>query len=269
MTRTLPGKRALITGASSGIGRCLAQQLARAGMKLVLAARSEEKLHELAASLRAARDDVLVVPTDVTREQDRHNVLERAAHHFGGLDILVNNAGIASWGHFAGSSEEILREIMEVNFFAPTELIRRAIPILVEGQQPAVVNVASMCGRRAMPAWSEYSASKYALCGLTEALRGELARFDIDVLLMVPGLTRSDFARHFLRSEGKARIEFARGMAPEQVAAAIVRSLRVNRTETVVGRDARWMLRFNRFFPRLLDYLLARRVRKLYDPLAG
>ena len=67
--------------------------------------------------------------------------------------------------------------------------------MLEQGQQPAVVNVASMCGRRAMPAWSEYSASKYALCGLTEALRGELARFDIDVLLMVPGLTRSDFAQ--------------------------------------------------------------------------
>jgi len=264
MTRTLQGRRVLITGASSGIGRALAQQLAQAGAKLVLAARSEDKLHELAGSLRVPREDVLVVPTDITREQDRQNVLDRAADHFGGLDVLVNNAGIASWAHFADSTEEILRQIMEVNFFAPAELIRRAIPILVEGQQPAVVNVASMCGRRAMPAWSEYSASKYALCGLTEALRGELARFDIDVLLIVPGLTRSEFSQHFLRTEGRARIEFDRGMPPEQVAASIVRSLRANRTETVVGGDARWMLRFNRFFPRLLDYLLARKVRKLY-----
>jgi short-subunit dehydrogenase len=176
----------------------------------------------------------------------------------------VNNAGIASWGHFADSNEADLRQIMEVNFFAPAELIRLAIPILVKGDQPAVVNVASMCGRRAMPAWTEYSASKYALCGLTEALRGEMARFDIDVLLMVPGLTRSEFSTHFLRSDGRAQIDFAAGLAPEVVAARIVRSLRKNRTETVIGSDARWILLVNKFFPRLVDRLLARKVRKLY-----
>src|SRR5205085_11751723 len=129
---------------------------------------------------------------------------------------------------------------------------------------PAVIKIASMCGRRAMPAWSEYSASKYAMCGLSEALRGELARFDIDVLLMVPGLTRSEFPHHFLRSEGRAKIDFDAGMPPEKVAARIVRSLTTNRTETVIGRDARWMLLVNKFFPWLVDYLLARKVRKLY-----
>src|SRR6202043_291426 len=158
--------------------------------------------------------------------------------HFGGLDVLINNAGVASWAHFADSSEAILRQIMEVNFFAPAELIRLAIPILVRGQQPAVVNVASMCGRRGMPAWSEYSASKYALCGLTEALRGELSRFDINVLLMVPGLTRSDLSKHLLLAQGRMKIDFDRGMAPELVAAAIIASLRRNTTERVIGSDA-------------------------------
>jgi short-subunit dehydrogenase len=128
-----------------------------------------------------------------------------------------------------------------------------------------VVNVASMCGRRAMPAWSEYSASKYALCGLTEALRGELARFDIDVLLIIPGLTKSEFPQHFLKSEGRAKIEYDKGMPPEMVAAAIVKALVKNRTETWIGRDTQWMLRVNRWLPRLVDYLLARRVRKLYE----
>ena len=264
MTRNLNGCRVLITGASSGIGRCLAQQLAAAGCRVALAARSEERLHETATSLGRSASAVLVVPTDITREADQQNVLDQAVAHFGGLDVLVNNAGVASWAHFADSTEAILREIMEVNFFAPAELIRKAIPILVKGDQPAVVNIASMCGRRAMPAWSEYSASKYALCGLTEALRGELARFEIDVLLMLPGLTRTEFSQHFLRSEGRAEIDFAGGMPPENVAARIVRSLTKNRTETVIGRDARWMLLVNKFFPRLVDRLLARKVRKLY-----
>ncbi len=128
----------------------------------------------------------------------------------------INNAGVGSWAHFADSTEAILREVMEVNFFAPAELIRHAVPILVQGEQPAIVNVASMCGRPAMPAWPEYSASKYALCGLTEALRGELARFDIDILLMVPGLTRSGLSQHLLRSQGRAKIEFDKGMPPDQ-----------------------------------------------------
>src|SRR5450631_1538812 len=232
MRREFVGRRILITGASSGIGRALAVQLAQAGAKLVLAARSEDKLRDLAASLGA---NVVAVPADITVEADRARLMAEVKARFGGLDVLVNNAGIASWAHFADSSEEILRQIMEVNFFAPAELIRKAIPILVNGVEPAVVNVSSMCGRRAMPAWSEYSASKYALCGLTEALRGELARFDIDILLVIPGLTKSDFSQHFLKSEGKAKIEYDKGMPPDVVAASIVKSLQKNKTETWIG----------------------------------
>src|SRR5262249_54476698 len=155
------------------------------------AARSADKLSELANELTGKGARVLAIPADIASEADREHLLETVAIHFGGLDVLVNNAGVASFGHFATSSEEILRQIMEVNFFAPAELIRSAIPVLVRGKQPAIVNVASMCGRRGLPAWTEYSASKFALCGLTEALRGELARFDIDILLILPGLTKS------------------------------------------------------------------------------
>jgi short-subunit dehydrogenase len=269
MTRDLHGRRILITGASSGIGKAMAQLLAPLGAKLILAARSEDKLNELADALtsreRERPEPPLVVPADITKDDDRQRLLDRTVEHFGGLDVLVNNAGLASWAHFTDSNEDILRQIMEVNFFAPAELIRKAIPILVNGQQPAVVNVASMCGRRAMPAWSEYSASKYALCGLTEALRGELARFDIDILLIVPGLTSSEFSQHFLKSEGKANIEYDKGMAPDVVAAAIVKALQKNKTETWIGRDTQWMLRVNRWLPRFVDYMLARRVRKLYE----
>lgn len=264
MTRDLRGRRILLTGASSGIGKALALQLADAGAKLILAARSEDKLNTLAHSLQD-RAACLVAAGDITKEEDRRRILNQAALEFGGLDVLINNAGIASWDHFANSTEEILRQIMEVNFFAPAELIRSAIPLLTQGVEPAIVNVASMCGRRAMPAWSEYSASKYALCGLTEALRGELARFDIDILLIVPGLTKSEFSQHFLRSEGKAEIKYDEGMPPEYVAGRIIKSLQKNKTETWIGSDTNWMLRVNRWFPRFVDYMLARRVRKLYE----
>lgn len=262
MGRELKGRRIVVTGASSGIGRALAIQLSQKQARIVLAARTEDKLKSLARELPG---ESLVVPTDITNENQRRNLFDRVTAEWGGFDVLINNAGVASWAHFADSTEPILRQIMDVNFFAPAELIRTAIPILVNGHQPAVVNIASMCGRKGMPAWSEYSASKFALVGLTEALRGELARFEIDILLVLPGLTKSDLPQHFLLSQGKAKINFAGAMPPEQVAAAVVRSLERNKTETWVGSDARWMLWFNKFFPRLTDYLVARKVKQLYS----
>jgi short-subunit dehydrogenase len=260
----LHGRRILITGASSGIGRALAEQAAAAGARVLLAARHADKLEELADSLRYKGADALAAPTDLTDADQRRRLLAVADERLGGLDVLLNNAGVASWGHFAGGTEAILRQIMEVNFFAPAELIRAAVPMLAQGRHPAVVNIASMCGRRAMPAWSEYSASKYALVGLTEALRGELVRHGIDVLLIVPGLTRSDMSRNLLRNEGRAQIAYDKGMPPEKVARAILRSLVKRRRETVLGWEARWILFVNRLLPRLVDYLLARKVRKLY-----
>jgi short-subunit dehydrogenase len=263
MARDLQRQRVLITGASSGIGRCLAQQAATAGARVALVSRTADKLTELAGQLPQGTD-TLTIPADVTSEADRRHLLDVVVERWGGLDVLVNNAGVGSFGHFADCSEAILRKVMELNFFAPAELIRLAIPVLTRGRQPAIVNVASMCGRRGIPAWSEYSASKFALSGLTEALRGELVRFGIDVLLIVPGLTQTGLGQNLLRNEGRMNIDFAHAMRPEDVAAAILGALRRGRGETVIGREARWMLLVNRFFPWLLDRLIARKVRQLY-----
>jgi len=231
---------------------------------VVLAARSADKLRELADRLIAQGAEALAVPADVTADADRRRLIDTAVERFGGLDVLINNAGVGSFGHFAESSEVVLRRIMEVNFFAPAELIRLAIPHLERGAQPAIVNVSSMCGRRGLPAWPEYSASKFALCGLTEALRAEMVRFDIDVLLIVPGLTRTDLWGHMLRNEGRMKIDMDRGMAPDAVAEDILTALEKGRAETVLGREARWILRVNRFLPRLVNRLMARKVRRLY-----
>jgi short-subunit dehydrogenase len=100
---------------------------------------------------------------------------------------------------------------------------------------------------------------------MTEALRGEMARFDIDVLLILPGLTKSDLGRHLLRNEGKMKITFDTGMEPEEVAEGVLRALEANRTETVLGSEAKWMLRLQTLAPWLLDRLIARKVRRLYQ----
>jgi short-subunit dehydrogenase len=262
MKRALTGCRVLVTGASRGIGHCIAAQAAAAGAQVVITARTREPLLEL--SLTQPRAHILPVAADLTKPTDRERLLDTIVGHFGGLDVLVNNAGVGSFGHFADSSEEVLRQVMEVNFFAPAELIRLAVPVLRKGRQPAIVNIASMCGRRALPAWSEYSASKFALAGLSEALRGEFVRFGIDVLLVLPGLTRTELGSHLLRNTGRMKIDFTHGMPPESVAGKVLDALQKNRTETIVGREARQMLLVNHFLPRLVDYLMARKVRSLY-----
>jgi short-subunit dehydrogenase len=265
MARTLAGKRILLTGASSGIGSALTEQLARKGTKLAIVARDGDRLAEMARTLGTPTTEILPIRADLTNAGDRERIVREAVARFGGLDLLINNAGVASAGHFSTSDEAILRQIMEVNFFAPVDLIRLAIPHLTMGKEPAIVNVSSMCGRRAIPAWPEYSASKYALCGITEALRGEMARFEIDVLLIIPGLTQSDLRRNMLRDDARMRYDLNAGMTAAEVAGKIIRAIEKNRTETVLGSDARWMLRLHRFFPRILDRLISRRVRRLYE----
>jgi short-subunit dehydrogenase len=264
MRRSLQDRRILITGASSGIGRCLAEQADWREARVLLTARSADKLDELARQLNDRGGQVLAAPADITVPADRQRLIDTAQEQLGGLDVIINNAGVASFGHFSSSTEAILRHVMEVNFFAPAELMRLALPLLCQGRQPAIVNITSMCGRRGLPAWSEYSASKFALCGLSEALRAEFARFDIDVLVVVPGLTNTNWGKHLLRNEGRLNIDYAHGMAPEAVAAAVLHALQVNRAETVLGREARWMLRVNRFFPGLVNRLLVRKVGRLY-----
>ena len=264
MARELAGKRVIVTGASSGIGRAVAEALVREKARVVLAARNADALEALAAQLRLAGGDAVAVPTDVTNPDDRRRLIDTAVREFGGLDAIVNNAGVGSWGHFATSSEEIARRVMEVNFFGPVELTRLAIPHLAEGTDPCIVNVTSMCGRKGMPAWPEYSASKFALVGMSEAWRGEFVRYGVDVLTIVPGLTDTGFEKNWLRVDGKADLRFQDGMTPDEAAAGIVAAIRANKTETVLGREAKRLLRFNRFFPRLTNWLIARKIKKLY-----
>ena len=265
MAHKLTGKRAILTGATGGIGRAIAAALVKEGVRIALAARSAAALEEQAAKLKAAGGDVIAVPTDITVPDQRTRLVDATVAAFGGLDLLVNNAGIGSWGHFATSTEEIVRRVMEVNFFGPVELTRLAVPHLMKGDGPCVVNVTSMCGRKGMPAWPEYSASKFALVGMTEAWRGEFARFDIETVTVVPGMTDSGFRDNWIRVDGKADLRFEKGMTPVDVAAGVVDAIVNERREVVLGKEARRLLRFNRYFPRLTNWLIARKVKKLYS----
>jgi short-subunit dehydrogenase len=267
MRRDVRGRVVLITGASRGIGKRVAERLVLLGAKLAITARSESDLAKIAGDLRAAGAEIEAFPADLTSPMDRELLVAKVVSRFGGLDVLLNCAGVCSFGEFSTSTEEIVRRVMEVNFFAQAEMIRLCVSPLARrvsnGFSPAIVNVASICGRWGIPSMSEHCASKHALVGLTEALRGEFERFGIDILLVLPGLVRSDdLNRHLLRNEGKISLDFEGAQPSDDVADDVVRSLLRNRTEATSGWVSWGVWLFRRLFPRAVRFFMQRKVWK-------
>lgn len=262
--RTIDGARILITGASQGIGKALAEEAARRGARVLAVARSGELLEELASQVQAQGGKLEIVSGDVTHPDDRRAMAEATVKHYGGLDILINNAGVGATGHFVEANPERLRQIMEVNFFGTTEMIRTFLPMLKHGYYPAIVNISSIAGKRGIPARSDYSASKFAIQGFSEALRAEVAKDGIDVIVVCPGLTQTNFSKNMLEQTARLPMDHLRGMKPEKVAQATLRALERGRHETVLTLPGKLLVFVARFFPRLADAIAARRVRGLF-----
>ena len=260
--RTLNGLRALVTGASSGIGRALCNELARQGVRLVLMARSAERLEQVAAECRTAGTEAHVAVGDVTDPTARQAALTVASEQLGGLDLLVNNAGFSSSGDFAGSSPDVMRSVFEVNYFAATELTRQALPLLREGRTPMIVNVGSILGHRAIPLTGEYCASKFALTGWTQTLRAELASEGIDVLLVTPGTTDTEFHQNVRHKRVELPWAGSKGVPAARVAQATVRAMQKGKHEIVPNWAGWWMLFAHRVAPTLLDHVMAYVARK-------
>jgi len=262
--RKLAGLRVLVTGASQGIGRALVTEAAARGAKVLAAARSPELLAELAAEVRASKGTIETVAADVTKAEDRQAMVDAATRHFGGLDVLVNNAGIGATGHFMDSDPEVLRAIFETNFFGLTETTRVFLPLLKQGTTPAIVNISSVVGKRALPARSLYSSSKFAVAGFSEAIRAELAKDAIDVIVVSPGLTQTNFSKNMLEQKAKMQLDHLRGMTSEQVAKATLRALEKGQVDVTLTLQGKLLVLVNRFFPWFVDWKAKKTVRSLF-----
>jgi short-subunit dehydrogenase len=268
--RHIQGLRVLVTGASQGIGRALTEAAAARGARVLAVARSGPLLADLAAAVRARGGVIQTVEADITDSADRQKMVQAAEQHFGGLDVLVNNAGVGATGHFADASPDRLRKIMEVNFFGLTETSRVFLPLLRRGTTPAVLNISSIAGKRGIPARSEYSASKFAVQGFSEALRAEVEKDGVDVLVVCPGLTQTNFSRNMLEQKALLQMDHMRGMTSEQVAEATLRTLERGRHEVCLTLGGRMLVLVSRFFPRLADRVARRKVRALFrDEIAN
>jgi short-subunit dehydrogenase len=270
--RSLTSARVLLTGASSGIGRELALALARRGARLLLTARRGELLDSLAAECtRAGAPTADGLAGDVTDPAHRAALIARAAELWGGLDVLINNAGVSAHGRFDESDEPTLRQIMELNFFAATELTRVALPLLrgsspnpeskiqnPKSPPPSIVNIGSIIGHRGLPLNSEYAASKFALRGWTESLRAELAADGIDVLLVSPGSTDTEFFDHLVACRARLPWSGSKAISPAAVAEQTVRALERGKREIFPNWRGHALVIANRLCPGLVDRVLNR-----------
>lgn len=218
----------VITGASAGIGRATAVRFAAEGASLVLAARSQERLERLAERLEHRFGvETLVVRCDVRRRIEVEGLVEAAMASFGRIDVLVNNAGFGLYGRIEDTPEEPFRDVLETNVLGVHHAIRAVLPHMRRQASGHIVNVGSVVGKRSWPYHGAYAASKFALTGLTQALRGELAGSGVSVSLVLPASTETEFfANAPTYSPEYVPAPLGPVQTPGQVARAIVRSVR-------------------------------------------
>ncbi len=250
---SLEGKVVIITGASEGIGARLTAALRKRGALLSLTARNEGRL-----SAAAAPGD-LIVPGDLTTESVRSAIVAKTVERWGRIDILINNAGRGAYYTASTTPLDEARALFELNFFAPFDLSRLAVPYLRE-TRGMVVNVASIAGQVSLPWLPVYSASKFALAAVTSAQRTELRCEGIHVMGVFPGYVNTDFQAHATGPRPPDRVLGGKRFAisAEECAKAIVHGI-AHRKRTVVTPRKGWLLVWaNCFFPSLVEAQLER-----------
>jgi short-subunit dehydrogenase len=254
----------VITGASSGIGRALAEQLSQSGARLVLAARRSERLEALNAALG---DGHACVPIDVSDPQQCARLIDHAIDNFGRIDTLVCNAGYGLIRPVVETSGDDILRLMRTNLIGTTECCRAAVPRMLaqearDGWQGQVVVVSSAAARRGLPDLGAYTATKAAQLSLAEALRVELRGSGIAVTTVHPITTATEFFRAAIRLSG-VRPPRRRGIealqSADAVAAAIVRGIPWPRPEVWPHRRYRLLMGLAAFAPRVVDLILAER----------
>jgi len=193
---SLRTKVALITGGSRGLGLIIAQKLCRAGAKVALIARDADELARAESDLVDRGGEVLTISCDLLEREQIEAAVQKTINRFGAIDILINNAGIIQVGPLEHMMREDFERAMQLHFWAPFDLIRRVVPEMRRRGGGRIVNISSIGGKIAVPHMAPYTASKFALAGFSDALRAELARENILVTTVTPGMMRTGSQGH-------------------------------------------------------------------------
>jgi len=262
----MKGRRIILTGASEGIGRALALELAARGARIALAARDRERLESLAQECRARGGEALAIPTDITNQQDLEWLVTESAKAFGGIDAVVHNAGITMWSRFDALQDlQIFERLIEVNYLAPVRLTALTLPHLRESRG-LIVAVASLAGLTGVPERSGYAASKHAMVGFFDSLRIELAGTGVDVTVVAPDFVVSEIHKRAIGPDGEplgaspmmqSKIMTA-GECARRIAMAMEKRQRLL-LMSARGRLGRWL---KLLAPSVIDRMAAKAIRQ-------
>ena len=261
-------KVVVVTGASSGIGRAIARELAESRAIVVLASRNESALRALESELISDGGTAMAFPTDVRDEAQCKSLIEASVSAYGKIDILVNNAGISMRANFRDVGVDVLEKIMKTNFWGTVYCTKFALPYILK-QKGSIVGISSICGITPLPGRTGYVASKHAMNGFLESLRLEHNTDDLHVMLVHPGFTSSNIRNVALNNLGEPQIETPldeeKLMPAERVAREVVKGIvyrKKNITLTTEGRLITWIYRH---MPNLADRLIYGEMKKEKD----
>ncbi|MFV8270347.1 3-ketoacyl-ACP reductase [Flavobacterium sp. GT2N3] len=221
----LKNKNALITGAGKGIGKAIALALAKEGVNVILVARTQEEIDSVAAKVRSLRVKALAITADVADINSVNVAVEKALAEFGTIDILINNAGIAAFGKFLELEPTDWERIIQVNLMGTYYVTRAVLPNMIERQTGDIINISSTAGLSGNALTSAYSASKFAVLGLTDSLMQEVRKHNIRVTALTPSTVATDMAKELKLTDGNPDTV----MQAEDMAELIVAQLKLNR----------------------------------------
>ncbi len=259
MTNSLAGKIVIITGASSGIGKALAFEFASKNAVLVIAARNEAKLEAVAEELKMQGTTVTTVVADVSSEEDCRKLIDDTINRYGKLDILVNNAGLSMRAIFSKLKLDVVRRLMDVNFWGTVYCTYYALPHLLQSKG-TVCGIISVAGHIGLPGRTGYSASKFAVRGFLESLRNENLRTGLHVLIVAPGFTTSNIRNVALAADGSSQGESPRDenkmMSAEKAAQHISKAIEQRRNNLILTfKEGKLTVFLHKWFPSLIGKL--------------
>ena len=261
-------KVVIITGATSGIGKALAYEYGAHGAKLVLGARNYEKLDEIKKDLTSKNIEVLVCQADVSKESDCKNLILTATENFNRIDILINNAGISMRALFINTDLDVIRKLMQVNFWGTVYCTKFALPYLLKSKG-SIVGISSIAGIKGLPARTGYSASKFAMNGFMESLRTENLKNRLHVLVAHPGFTASNIRNTALTGDGTLQGETPRNedkmMSAEEVAHHIFMAVQKRKNKLILTTEGKLVSLISKFFPKMLENMVYNNLAKEPD----
>ncbi len=250
------GKVAIVTGASAGIGRAITEKLAKYDIRLVLAARQENSLRSLASELDT---ECIYVPTDVSVFSQTEHLADETLNRFGQIDFLFNVAGVMKTAGFGGLQIGDVQQQVETNLMGTIYCLRAVVPYMQKQQSGHIVNMSSLLGRFPMPGTGAYCASKFAIAGLTAAIRHELKQDKIDLTVVFPSLVKTGMIDGHMKSVRQSRFyQLNSNYTPEKVAEAIVKGVADRKKELTLPRYMHLVTLLYSSFPNLVESIMGR-----------